>query len=369
VGDPTFPYARLLARLTPQSRLSFWKGQAAALTMVAVATGLRRLLDPVLGDDVSFTTLFPALLVSTMLAGAPGAVTTIVGGSIASLAFSALGDPTPQVIREAVPRLVVWLLVSGLVTAISLALRATMFALRTRQIELVEAKERQEVLTRELEHRGRNALTIAQALSSMTARSVDSVEAYRREFARRIVALSDAYSLLLDEPTTPQPLDGVVRKVLAGFGAQICITGDASVLAAPNVCVSLALALHELATNAVKYGALSRPCGTVDLQWVSEAGGTVFLQWRESGGPVPSQRRSGGVGSQTIRQAFLGVPGASPELTIGPGGVLFNVRIPCQSATVERGPGAPQGGREPAAPQRVGLLGRSARRRGQERRA
>ncbi len=248
VGDATIPYPTLLARLTPQSPLPFWKGQAAALATVAVAMGLRWGLEPVLGDEISFTTLFPALLVSTMLAGAPGAITTIVGGAIASLTISALGEATPQLIRDATPRLVVWLLVGGLMTAMSLALRTTIVALRRRQIELSEAKERQEVLTRELEHRGRNALTILQGLSLMTARSVDSVEAYRRELSRRIVAMSSAYSLLVREPDRPRSLDGLVREILAGFGDQIRFSPAKEVFVPPKVCVSLALALHELAS-------------------------------------------------------------------------------------------------------------------------
>jgi two-component sensor histidine kinase len=338
VGDATIPYPTLLARLTPQSPLPFWKGQAAALATVAVAMGLRWGLEPVVGDEISFTTLFPALLVSTMLAGAPGAITTIVGGAIASLTISALGEATPQLIRDATPRLVVWLLVGGLMTAMSLALRTTIVALRRRQIELSEAKERQEVLTRELEHRGRNALTILQGLSLMTARSVDSVEAYRRELSRRIVAMSSAYSLLVREPDKPRSLDGLVREILAGFGDQIRFSPAKEVFVPPKVCVSLALALHELATNAVKYGALSRPGGTVDLKWVCDSGGTLCLQWREAGGLGPPERRPGGTGSQIIRQAFLGVPGASPELTIGPEGVSFNVRIPMATPSV---PGFP----------------------------
>lgn len=333
MGEATIPYPTLLARFTPQPPLPLWKGQAAALATVAVAMGLRWILEPVLGDDISFTTLFPALLVSAMLAGAPGAITTIVGGAIATLTLSALGDTTPQVMRDAAPRLVVWLLVGGLVSVMALALRSTIVALRRRQIELSEAKERQEVLTRELEHRGRNALTIVQGLSSMTARSVDSVEAYRRELSGRIAALSGAYSLLVSEPDAARPLDDLVREVLAGFGDQIRFAGAKDVFVPPNVCVSLALALHELATNAVKYGALSRPAGTVDLRWTCDTGGTLCLQWRETGGPGPPERRSGGVGSQIIRQAFLGVPGASPQFTIGPSGARFSVRIPLQPAS------------------------------------
>ena len=328
MGDATIPNPTLLARFTPARPLPFWKGQFAAMATVAVAMGLRWALEPVLGDDVSFTTLFPALLVSTMLAGAPGAVTTIVVGSIASLTLSSLGHATPQVVRDAAPRLMVWLLVGGLVSAMALALRTTIVALRRRQVELSDAKERQEVLTRELEHRGRNALTIVQALSSMTARSADSVEDYRRELSRRIVAMSGAYSLLVREPDRPQSLSSLVRDILAGFGDQIRVAGAADVCVPPRICVSLALALHELATNAVKYGALAQPEGWVDLAWRCDAPGALFLTWREHGGPGPSERRPGGIGSQIIRKAFLGVDGATPEFTVGPDGASFSVQIP-----------------------------------------
>ncbi|HEX5265112.1 MAG TPA: HWE histidine kinase domain-containing protein [Phenylobacterium sp.] len=330
--DATVPYPTLLARFTPTRPLPFWRGQAAALATVVGAMGLRWALEPVLGDDVSFTTLFPALLVSAMLAGLPGAVTTIVIGSIGALTLSALGQATPQVVRDAVPRLVVWLLVGCLVSAMALALRTTIVALRRRQLELSEAKARQEVLTRELEHRGRNALTIVQALSSMTARSADSVEAYRRELSRRIVALSGAYALLVEEPARAQPLGGLVRDILAGFGDQIRMAGGEDVLVPPRVCVSLALALHELATNAVKYGALAQPDGWVDLAWECDAAGALCLTWREHGGRGPQEPGPGGAGSQIIRQAFLGVQGAEPEFTIGPAGASFSVRVPLPSS-------------------------------------
>jgi two-component sensor histidine kinase len=328
----------LLARLVPpRTPLPFWKGQVAALAAVAGATSLRWALDPLLGDEVSFTALFPALLVATMYAGAPGGVTTIIAGALASLALSAVGGLRPEIARDIAPRLVVWVLVGSLVAAIALALRATIATLRRRQVELVEARDQLKVVTSELEHRGRNALAIVQGLSALTAREVGSVDAYRRVLSGRLSSLSHAYSLLVAEPGAARALGPFVEQVLGGFGSPIRREGP-NVVVSPQVCVALALTLHELATNALKYGALSRPEGAVDVTWTLEPGSALQLRWRETGGPKPLEERVEGVGSRIIRQAFAGLPGACPNLTMSASGVSFDVRLPLLG--VPRGGGA-----------------------------
>ncbi|HEV2364379.1 MAG TPA: sensor histidine kinase [Caulobacteraceae bacterium] len=321
------PHPSLLARLTPSSPLPLWQGQAIAVAAVAAAAMLRWSLQPVLGDDVSFATLFPAVIVTTMLAAAPGAFTVVVAGAIACLAPSAAGGVTAAMVRHATPRLIVWVLIGTLVAAMALALRSTIVALRRRQAELVEAHDHLQTLTRELEHRGRNALTVVQGLSSMTARTVDTVDEYRRQLSRRIQALSSASSLLLGQPSASCPLARLVHEVLDGFGAQISIEGP-DVLAPTRSGVAFALALHELATNAVKYGALSRPEGIVTVSWTVDGARVLHFKWREAGGPPIAGDKSEGVGSGIIRQAFSGLAGARPELTMAPQGVCFVVHLP-----------------------------------------
>jgi two-component sensor histidine kinase len=156
------------------------------------------------------------------------------------------------------------------------------------------------LIMRELSHRSKNLLAIVLAIARQTARHTHSFEDFESRFNSRIQALADAHDLLVEQQWGGAALDDLVRAQLAAFGMEkVSIHGDEVILRAEAV-QNVALALHELATNASKYGSLSVPGGSVEVAWAfetREAGERALrLSWREIGGPPvrpPSQKGFG----------------------------------------------------------------------------
>ncbi|WP_376096601.1 HWE histidine kinase domain-containing protein [Roseomonas sp. CCTCC AB2023176] len=155
-----------------------------------------------------------------------------------------------------------------------------------------DAEDRQRVLMREVDHRAKNALTVVQATLRLTPK--DDAAAYARAVEGRVRALARAQTLLAEGRWEGVSLREVAAGELDPFlpeggASRIILDGPAVTLAA-NAVQPLAMALHELATNATKHGALSVPGGTVRLGWMID-GDRLRLHWEESGGPPSSRRR------------------------------------------------------------------------------
>ncbi|MDD3838554.1 MAG: sensor histidine kinase, partial [Phenylobacterium sp.] len=174
----------------------------------------------------------------------------------------------------------------------------------------VEAEHQLRLVIRELEHRGANVLTLIQGLMRMTLRESPDINAFEAAFTHRLRVLGSAQTLVTDASGGPVPLREVVAGALSPFrlpGLRISLGPEVSLPA--SAAVSLTLALHELATNAVKYGALSVPEGVVEVGW-ARAGGEVELHWREAEGPPVSPPQRRGLGSPLVAAALNGLPGA-----------------------------------------------------------
>jgi PAS domain S-box-containing protein len=175
--------------------------------------------------------------------------------------------------------------------------------------ELKEAEERRTLLVREVDHRARNALAVVQSIVRLTR--AKTIEGYIAAVEGRIRALSTAHVLLSESRWEGADLSGLVEEELApyrtGDGEKIIVAGPA-VFLQPAIAQILALVLHELATNAAKYGALSMPSGTVSLTWQSMPEG-LEVQWEETGGPSVSAPVAQGYGTKVI--------GASVERQLG----------------------------------------------------
>ena len=175
------------------------------------------------------------------------------------------------------------------------------------------AEEHQRLLINELNHRVKNSLATVQAIAFQTLKGDISVAEGRSRFESRLMALSRAHNLLTEQNWGRAALDRVVRDAtehLSGEQGRFDIAGEPVWLTA-RAALALALALHELGTNAAKYGALSAEGGRVSIAWRREAG-ALRLEWKESGGPAMAgapQRR--GFGSRLIEQ------GLGPELEGG----------------------------------------------------
>jgi two-component sensor histidine kinase len=165
--------------------------------------------------------------------------------------------------------------------------------------ELKRAEETRRMLVNELDHRVKNTLAIIQSIVLQTLRGATDLEAARGAIDARIISLAAAHDLLTQRSWSGADVGDVVARALAPFSAGRVAVAGPSLDISPKQTLALSLALHELATNAAKYGALSRPEGRVALNWEARDG-TLQLEWRESGGPIVVPPRRRGFGSRLL---------------------------------------------------------------------
>ena len=197
--------------------------------------------------------------------------------------------------------------------------------------ERKEAEEQRALLTRELEHRMKNTLAMVGALATQTLKGND-MPAARTAFGARLAALSSANDILTLRSWTSAPILEVVEGALAAHQAgedRLRLSGTMLRLSAKQA-LSLSLGLHELATNAAKYGALSNGTGTVDIGWdvVAAEPPLVRLIWRERGGPpvIPPDHR--GFGSRLIERVLAADFGGLVRIEYDPEGVSCLLEAP-----------------------------------------
>ena len=198
--------------------------------------------------------------------------------------------------------------------------------------ERKHAEEQQATIAAELNHRFKNMLSLVQSLAAQTVRSSETLENFNDAFSGRLQALASAHDLLMQTRPSGIGLSELVTSILAPFrsrderikasGSQIALPADAVVL--------LAMALHELTTNAVKYGALSNASGHIDINWrlVEQNESQVELTWQESGGPTV-RRRAAGFGTKLIDRVLRDL-GAETEIKFYPQGLRCTVVFPLQ---------------------------------------
>ena len=197
------------------------------------------------------------------------------------------------------------------------------------------AAERQRLLTNELNHRVKNTLATVQSIAAQTFRG-KSDQAARQMFDARMVALSNTHNVLTSQNWESASLRSVVEGALAPHAlaevdtARFDLVGPDTRLH-PKVAVTLAMALHELMTNAAKYGALSVPDGRVSVHWSLiriEEGERLDLTWTESGGPAVEEPSRRGFGSRLIERQLPMEFDGSAVLTFPPSGVVCRLEIP-----------------------------------------
>jgi PAS domain S-box-containing protein len=190
--------------------------------------------------------------------------------------------------------------------------------------ERKQAEELQRLLGNELNHRVKNTLATVQSIINQTLRGAADTEGARTTLNARLVALAGAHDLLTDRSWAGADLVDLAARAVAPFvSGQIALVGP-SVDLSPSQVLALSLAVHELATNAAKYGALSRPEGRVEFRWAVQAG-RLNLSWRESGGPrvVPPTRQ--GFGSRLIEHALSRDLDGKTRLEFAPEGVRCSI--------------------------------------------
>lgn len=205
--------------------------------------------------------------------------------------------------------------------------------------ELKRSEEQQRLLALELNHRIKNVLAMVQAIASRTFRATsDPVEA-RASFIDRLTALGAAQDLLTQATLTGARMADVVADAFRPHGreSQVTMSGP-DVDLAPRCALALSLALHELTTNAIKYGALSADDGRVAVSWTLTPGPeeTAFvLSWTESGGPLVAPPTRTGFGSGMIQRALSGYVGGETTLAHDPTGVVFTLTTTLEALTAD----------------------------------
>jgi two-component system, chemotaxis family, CheB/CheR fusion protein len=207
-----------------------------------------------------------------------------------------------------------------------LALESTRDVTERRQWE-----QRQQLLLGELAHRVRNTLAVVQAIAHQSLRTSASSKDFVERFDGRLSALASAHGLLVSSNWLGADLATLAETQLEPYRsdnpARVRIGGEPVMLPA-DLATPFGLILHELATNAAKHGALSRPGGTVNLTWRLNSGNDPRLLkvvWKEQGGPPVQQAQTSGFGSALIEN---GIPSATVKREFNPAGLVCTIELP-----------------------------------------
>lgn len=213
---------------------------------------------------------------------------------------------------------------------------------------LVDVTERKEgeahlrLLLRELTHRSKNLLAVIQAMARQTARHAGSIDAFLSQFGARLQALASSHDLLVRESWYGASLNELVRSQLAAYfdseDGQVEIEGPAVALK-PEAAQNLGLALHELAMNAAKFGALSVPNGKISIRWDRQGGangGAIAFDWQEHLGPKVKPRRKKGFGSMVIEKNLARALDAEVTMDFETDGLRCHIVIPASQLLAVR---------------------------------
>ncbi|MHC2021149.1 sensor histidine kinase [Methylobacterium sp. CM6247] len=194
--------------------------------------------------------------------------------------------------------------------------------------------ERQALLIRELHHRVKNTLATVQGLLGATARSTKDVDTFYQSFSDRIVSLGKTHNLLTEDYWQTAPLRELLQNELGhyndGTANRITLEGPPVELAA-DLAVPTGMAIHELTTNATKYGALSLPSGRVTVSWSvdqRDAERVLELRWTESGGPLVKAPERKGFGSTLLQRVLAQQCNADVDITYEAEGLHFRMVAP-----------------------------------------
>jgi two-component sensor histidine kinase len=216
------------------------------------------------------------------------------------------------------------LLLIGLAFAVRLATR------------LARAEAMQSLLVDELNHRVKNTLQTVQSIAAQTFRRAQDIPDALRKFEGRVIAMGRADSLLSEERWRNADMVDLVESALEPFRAKdkdrVHVSGPNLPVAAPSA-VMISMMLHELATNAAKYGALSNESGEVFVDWctVGEAANTrVRLNWRETGGPAVVAPERKGFGTTLIQRGLTSQLGGSANVEFAPDGLRCTLECPAR---------------------------------------
>jgi PAS domain S-box-containing protein len=209
--------------------------------------------------------------------------------------------------------------------------------------ERKRAEERQNLLTREVDHRAKNALALAQSIVRLTRG--ENVKAYIQAVEGRISALARVHTILSLSSWQGAEIAKLVDEELAPYstGEQIASSGS-NIQLQPATAQTLAMALHELVTNSAKYGALSTLSGRLTLKWEVQ-GDVLEMLWEERNGPVVEKPASRGFGTRSVIASIESQLGGQAEFDWRSEGLVCRLSVPLMQDGAARQPNARQNGR------------------------
>jgi two-component sensor histidine kinase len=247
------------------------------------------------------------------------------------------GHEKPGVFNERSERLMV-----GLAAQAAIAIdNGRLYQAAQHEIEeRKQAQTQQSLLIRELHHRVKNTLATVQAVVGATARSTSNIDEFYEAFVGRIISLANTHSLLTEAVWQTASLREILEKELSPYndhkGERITLEGPAVELPS-EAAVPIGMAIHELTTNAAKYGALSASTGRVAIHWSSEpeeGGVRLRLTWDESGGPEVTQPKRQGFGSRLLHRVLTTQLSAKVEMDFRPTGLHVSIDAPLRQAAL-----------------------------------
>jgi PAS domain S-box-containing protein len=215
--------------------------------------------------------------------------------------------------------------------------KVTAFTLDLTEQKRAEAQVR--LTTREMAHRLKNLMTMISSIANQTRRNAADLDSFDTQFHQRLGALSRAVDILNNGQWRGAMMADAVRGGLlayAGTGRVNCNGPDVEL--GTSAALAVSLVVHELVTNAVKYGALSNATGEVEVRWrfASSSNCAVVFEWVERGGPPVGEPGPAGFGTRLIAQAF-GALNAKVETEFAPGGLVCRIALPMADMASENG--------------------------------
>jgi PAS domain S-box-containing protein len=191
--------------------------------------------------------------------------------------------------------------------------------------EAKQAQTRQELLTHEITHRTRNLFAVVQSVVARSFEGKRSVEEARAAVLGRLHSLAQTHTMLNDQHAQVADLADVIRNEMSPYSGRLVIEGPRLLLAA-KAAQNFALAVHELATNAAKYGALSNTSGSVRILWHADQQANILnFRWEERGGPSVSAPARKGFGSVVLEQLMGEYCDEQPKVEFDPRGITFEM--------------------------------------------
>jgi two-component sensor histidine kinase len=205
------------------------------------------------------------------------------------------------------------------------------------------AEDHAQFLMQELSHRSKNLLTVIQSIARSTARTTTTIEDFEQRFGRRLQGLAASHDVLIRNSWQGAPIANLIRHQLVPFvdiqSSRIELVGP-DIVVTPEATQAIGLAIHELATNAVKYGALSVPAGKVHICWKFDRNSReLLLKWVEQGGPIVNPPSRNGFGHIVIHKMIERSLNATVALEFATQGLEWSVTIPETNLVI----GAPAG--------------------------